>query len=211
MRNAPRNRREDQVRAAMRAVRAGELIVIPTDTVYGIAADPLSAQSVARLLGAKGRDETKPPPVLGAEADGLLGLADFPSARQRESIEAVVEHFWPGPLTIVVRSRFHMGWDASSVGGTVALRMPALATALEVLRATGPLAVTSANRTGLPPAVTVGEAQEYFGGEVAVYIDGGKAEEPVPSSVVDFTGHEPRILRAGAVSIEQIRELIPSS
>lgn len=200
----------EEKQALLDATAGGELIVIPTDTIYGIGADPYSRFAVARLLGAKGRDQTMPPPVLGAHAEELLSLAQFGSPAQEQRVQLLVEAFWPGPLTLVVQTAVSPGWDTESVGGTIALRMPNCVEALAVLRVTGPLAVTSANRTGMPPARTVDEARQYFGEEVAVYVDGGAATGTAVSTILDCTGEDLQVIRLGAVSREQISNMDPS-
>lgn len=196
--------------ALLDATAGGELIVIPTDTIYGIGADPHSRFAVSRLLGAKGRDQTMPPPVLGAYVEELLSMAKFSSAAQEQRVATLVEAFWPGPLTMVVHAGVEPGWDTDSVGGTIALRMPDCAEALAVLKITGPLAVTSANRTGMPPARSVDEARQYFGEEVAVYVDGGVSTGTAVSTILDCTGEDLRVIRLGAVSREQISSILPT-
>ncbi|WP_099331650.1 L-threonylcarbamoyladenylate synthase [Actinomyces minihominis] len=192
------------------AVGRGELVVLPTDTVYGIGADPFSSLAVMRLLGAKGRDNSMPPPVLGAFTEELLGLCKFTSLEQRDVVTALADAFWPGPLTIIAPAAVQFGWDGSSVGDTIAVRMPQSELALSALQMTGPLAVTSANRTGFPPSETVEEAHEYFGSEVAVYVDGGPSPLGQASTIVDCTGATPRLIRAGAITLKQIQELLKS-
>lgn len=201
----------EEEQALLDAVASGNLVVIPTDTIYGIGADPYSRFAVARLLGAKGRDQTMPPPVLGAHVEELLSLAQFGSSAQEEKVRSLAEAFWPGPLTVVVQAAVDPGWDTDSVGGTIALRMPNCVEALAVLRLTGPLAVTSANRTGMPPARTVEEARQYFGEEVAVYVDGGVSTGTAVSTILDCTGETLRIIRLGAVSQEQVSDILPST
>lgn len=193
------------VTAAVIALQAGDLVVMPTDTVYGIAADAFSPDAVARLLAAKGRGRDMPVPVLVGSWRTLDGLVDElgPLARR------MVETFWPGPLTLVVRSAPSLAWDLGETRGTVAVRMPQQPVALEVLQQTGPLAVSSANRSGLPPAVDAQDALRQLGDSVRVYLDGGPAGEPVASTIVDLTGDRARILRAGALEIDRLRELAP--
>lgn len=201
---------EETQMALIGAVAKGELVVLPTDTVYGIGTDPFSLAAATRLLGAKGRDESMPPPILGGIFEELLSLVTFPNLEARDSFLALAEAFWPGPLTIVAEANVEFGWDLSEVGGTVALRMPADTLALEALRVTGPMAVTSANRTGMAPARTIGEAREYFGDEVAVYIDGGHARDGSPSTIVDCSRQELRVLRAGTLTKAQIQQVLES-
>ncbi len=193
------------VEAAVRALQSGELVVLPTDTVYGIAADAFSPNAVNALLAAKGRGRDMPVPVLVGSWRTLDGLVDElgPLARQ------LVETFWPGPLTIVVRSAPSLAWDLGETRGTVAVRMPLEPVTLEVLTQTGPLAVSSANRSGLSPAVTAAEAEEQLGASVPVYLDAGPAGDPVPSTIVDLTGDRARVLRLGALDLDRLREVVP--
>ena len=193
------------VQAAVSALQSGELVVLPTDTVYGIAADAFSPTAVNALLAAKGRGRDMPVPVLVGSWRTMEGLVDElgPLARQ------LVERFWPGPLTIVVRSAPSLAWDLGETRGTVAVRMPLQPVALEVLNATGPLAVSSANRSGMPPAVGAQDAERQLGDSVRVYLDGGPAGDPVPSTIVDLTGDRARVLRAGALDLDTLRGVIP--
>jgi L-threonylcarbamoyladenylate synthase len=189
------------VEAAAAALRRGELAVIPTDTVYGIAADAFSPPAVTRLLEAKGRGRDMPVPVLVGAWRTIDGLAEAVTPQAR----ALVEAFWPGPLTLVVRSAPSLAWDLGETRGTVAVRMPLHPVALAVLEQTGPLAVSSANRTGLPPATDCAEAARQLGRAVQVYLDGGQTGDPVPSTIVDLTGDAPRLLRAGALGLDELR------
>lgn len=189
---------------ARNAILEGQLIVLPTDTVYGIGADPFDAQAVRRLLAVKGRDETKPPPVLGANKHDLFALVAFSSEKQREQAQRLADRFWPGPLTLVLpaleglgEDHRALGWDTSLMGNTVAVRVPKQQQALQVLEATGPLAVTSANLAGESPARTVTQAEDYFGDLVAVYVDGGTTGEGSPSTILDLTGPNPVVVRRG--------------
>lgn len=190
---------------AVAVLRRGELAVLPTDTVYGLAADAFSPPAVRRLLAAKGRGRDLPVPVLVGAWRGIDGLADHVSS----TLRAVVESFWPGPLTLIVRAAPSLAWDLGETRGTVAVRMPSHPVALAVLTETGPLAVSSANRTGLPPAVTAAEAQEQLGASVAVYLDAGTCADRVPSTIVDLTGDRPILRRAGALAADELRTLLP--
>ena len=193
------------VRHAADAVRRGDLVVLPTDTVYGIGANAFDAAAVSALLAAKGRGRSMPPPVLVPDARTLQGLvADVP-----ELVTALVEEFWPGGLTIVCWAQPSLQWDLGDTGGTVAVRMPHHAVALELLGATGPLAVSSANLTGRPAATTASEARDQLGDAVAAYLDSGPTGQPVPSTIIDATGPRPRVLRPGALDVRALRAVAP--
>ncbi len=200
---------ETATAAARRAVEAGECIVLPTDTVYGIGADAFSPAAVQRLLVAKGRGRDMPPPVLIGDAALIRALAvDVPTAATD-----LVARYWPGPLTVIVKIQPSLRMDLGDSQGTIALRVPDHAVAREVLRHTGPMAVSSANRSGQTAAVTCDEAVDQLGGRVAVYLDGGTVGGPdgAPSTIVDFTrspGGE--VLRHGSLSLETLRETAPS-
>ncbi len=193
------------VDAAVAALRRGELVVLPTDTVYGIAADAFRPSAVAALLEAKGRGRDMPVPVLVGARQTLDGLAEDVTSTMR----ALVEAFWPGGLTLVVRSAPSLRWDLGETRGTVAVRMPEHPVAIDVLCATGPLAVSSANRTGLPAALDAAEAARQLGTAVEVYLDGGTVGGSGASTIVDLTGERPRLLRAGAVPEADLRALLP--
>ena len=200
-----RDNNPDGVNAAVSSLRRGELVVLPTDTVYGLAADAFSPQAVAKLLEAKGRGREAPTPVLVPAVRTLDGLVDVMPMHARELAEA----FWPGGLTLVVRHAASLAWDLGETKGTVAVRMPLDPVALAVLDQTGPLAVSSANRTGMAPATDAAEAARQLGTAVDVYLDGGPSGEAVPSTIVDLTGDVPTVLRAGAVSLAELQEVVP--
>lgn len=194
------------IRAAVEAIARGDLVVLPTDTVYGIAADAFKPWAVTALLNAKGRGRHMAPPVLVGSRQVLDGLVFSvpPEAR------ALVDAFWPGALTIVVEQAPTLQWDLGDTYGTVAVRMPLHPVALEVLQHTGPLAVSSANRTGQPPAVTAYEARDQLGYAVSTYLEAGPCSDPIPSSIVDCTGPVPKVLRDGAIPYEKLREVVPT-
>lgn len=207
----------DGTKQARTSIETGELIVLPTDTVYGIGADAFSAAAVTALLNAKGRDRQSPPPVLIPALTTLDALAETVPQEARDLAGA----FWPGGLTIVLPAQPSLAWDLGETKGTVALRMPNNPVALALLRSTGPLAVSSANKTGMPAATTAQEAQEMLGDDIQVYLDGGKvgveyAESGLTetsSTIVDATAlasgaGKLRILRHGVISDEQIREVV---
>jgi L-threonylcarbamoyladenylate synthase len=189
---------------AAAALRKGELAVMPTDTVYGVAADAFSPAAVATLLAAKGRGRQMPPPVLVGTVRAATALVEDMGAFAKD----LIDEFWPGGLTLVMRANRSLAWDLGDTKGTVAVRMPLHEVALELLKETGPLAVSSANRTGNPPATTVGQALEQLGDAVAVYLDGGPCPGEVPSTIVDLTGSMPRLLRAGVIPVERLREVV---
>jgi len=203
---ADRAGRAEGIKRAATAVAAGELVVLPTDTVYGLGCDAFSPEAVVRLLTAKGRGRAMPPPVLVPHARTLDGIAaDVP-----DDVRALAEAFWPGGLTLVVPMQPTLSWDLGDTGGTVAVRMPLHPVALELLESTGPMAVSSANLTGSPAAATAAEAKEQLGDAVAIYLEAGPAGSGVPSTIVDGTGDVPRVLREGAVSLAELREVVPT-
>lgn len=196
--------RADGLREAADALRHGLLVVLPTDTVYGIAADAFTPSAVDALLVAKGRGREMPVPVLVDSRRMLEGVASMPAAGAE-----LTDAFWPGALTLVVRHTAALAWDLGDSRGTVAVRMPLHPVALDLIAATGPLAVSSANRSGFPPAVTVAEAYESLGDDVNVYLDAGGCAAPVPSTIVDLTAEVPTILRTGAIDAAALREVCP--
>jgi L-threonylcarbamoyladenylate synthase len=197
--------RDQGIEAAISAVKSGDLVVLPTDTVYGVGADAFKSWSVTALLNAKGRGRNVPPPVLVGSRHTLDGLV----ARLPDKARDLVEAFWPGALTIVVEQAASLQWDLGETNGTVAVRMPLHPVALEVLRETGPMAVSSANLHGQPAAITADDAREQLGYKVSVYLEAGPCPDPVPSTIVDLTGETPIILRDGAIPIEQLRTVVP--
>ena len=200
--------REDAIVGVVQAVAAlqkGELAVLPTDTVYGVAADAFSPAAVERLLAAKGRGRDMPVPVLVSAQRGLDGLAEHVT----DDMRALVEAFWPGALTLIVPAAATLAWDLGETRGTVAVRMPRHPVTLEVLESTGPLAVSSANRTGEPPPVTAEQAREMLGPSVAVYLEAGPTPAAVASTIVDLTGDRPQVRRTGALSREELAAVLP--
>ncbi|MCP2174207.1 translation factor SUA5 [Williamsia maris] len=192
------------VRAAVGAVKAGRLVVMPTDTLYGLGCDAFDSEAVTSLLATKGRGRDMPVPVLVGSWDTIDGLVLSVSTRARELVRA----FWPGGLSLVVEQAPSLAWDLGDTQGSVMLRMPLHPVAIEVLREVGPMAVSSANRSGQPPATTSSDARDQLGDDVSVYLDGGPAAHATPSTIVDLTGAAPTILREGAVTVEQIAEVL---
>ena len=196
--------RESAIEAASLAIQRGDLIVLPTDTVYGVAADAFDPAAVSSLLAAKGRGREMPPPVLVSAISTIDALAvNIPSYAR-----ALVEEFWPGPLTLVCHQQASLQWDLGDTRGTVAVRMPNHDIALEILERTGPLAVSSANRTGMPAATDAEQAMEMLGDEVAVIVDGGASPGGEASTIVDATGPQGRVLRRGALSLETLNKVL---
>lgn len=197
---------EQAIAAAVAAVRAGECIVLPTDTVYGIGADAGSAAAVQRLLDAKQRGRDMPPPVLIAEPAMLGALA----AEVPEAAQALAESCWPGALTLILTAQPGLRMDLGDTDGTIAVRVPDHEFARDLLRRTGPLAVSSANVSGQPASTRVTDAIAMLGNEVSVYLDDGATPGSVASTIVDFVGRtEGRIVRQGVISVEQIRQVAP--
>lgn len=202
---------------AQKAIRDNKCVVLPTDTVYGIGADAFSPQAVTLLLAAKGRSRQMPPPVLIPRLNALDGLAtDVPAEARR-----LAEAFWPGGLTLILHAQPSLDWDLGETKGTVALRLPADDIAQDLLTLTGPLAVSSANRTGQAAARTAAEAEAQLADSVEVYLEGGR--RPIdgdgggdgegtaaePSTIIDATSLPLRVVRQGAISLERLREVVP--
>jgi tRNA threonylcarbamoyl adenosine modification protein (Sua5/YciO/YrdC/YwlC family) len=197
--------RDAALSAAAHCVASGQLVVLPTDTVYGVGADAFDSTAVAELLAAKGRGRDMPVPVLVGSWTTIEGLVTSVAQRTWDLIEA----FWPGGLTLIVEHAPSLVWDLGDTRGTVAVRMPLHPVAIELLETTGPMGVSSANRTGQPPAMNADEAQEQLGDSVAVYLDGGPVRTGIASTIVDVTGEVPKIVRAGAITADQLRLVVP--
>ncbi|MCO1579991.1 L-threonylcarbamoyladenylate synthase [Crossiella sp. SN42] len=196
--------REAGLAAAAGALRAGQLVVLPTDTLYGIGCDAFDANAVQSLLDAKGRGRDMPVPVLVGSWTTIDGLVLSVPHQARSLIEA----FWPGGLSIVLPHASSLAWDLGDTRGTVMLRMPLHPVAIELLREVGPMAVSSANRSGQLPATTVTEARDQLGELVPIYLDGGPCEHAVASTIVDLTGSDPVVLREGAVKLAEISQVL---
>ncbi len=216
----------DPLQPACEHLRAGGLVILPTDTVYGIGCDAADAGAVERLLAAKGRGRQMPPPVLVADPTDLTGLV----AQVPDAARALMEAFWPGALTLILDADETLTWDLGETRGTLAVRMPAHELALNLLRRSGPLAVTSANLTGAPPATDAASARAAFPGRVRcveeiapgaegagatrpediLLLDGGATPRPVPSTIVTLAGEHaraPRILRQGALALDDLERV----
>jgi tRNA threonylcarbamoyl adenosine modification protein (Sua5/YciO/YrdC/YwlC family) len=188
------------LKAAAEAVRRGELIVLPTDTVYGVGAEAFSPAAITGLLAAKRRGRDMPPPVLVGTRRAATALVEELGDVGKD----LIDEFWPGGLTLVCRAQRSLSWDLGDTRGTVAIRMPLHPVALDLLKETGPLAVSSANVSGMPASTTVDEAVDQLGDTVAVFLDDGPATGGVPSTIVDLTGAVPKLLRAGAIPVEEL-------
>lgn len=198
--------REEAVTAATAALTRGELVVLPTDTVYGVAADAFDPAAVDRLLAAKGRSRGMPTPVLVSAASTVDALA----SALPDYARVLIERFWPGPLTIVARQQVSLRWDLGETRGTVAIRMPDHDLTLEVLERTGPLAVSSANTTGQLAATTADEAEAMLGEQVSVIVDTGPTPGLEASTILDATGDEPRLLRRGVIPVAELDAALES-
>jgi tRNA threonylcarbamoyl adenosine modification protein (Sua5/YciO/YrdC/YwlC family) len=191
--------------AAVSAISEGELVLLPTDTVYGVGAHAFMPSAVTALLAAKNRGRTMPVPVLIGEANTLAGL----TLALPQVANDLAEAFWPGGLTLVVEHAPSLAWDLGDAEGTVAVRLPDDELARALLRRTGPLAVSSANRSGRPAATTAQEAIEQLGEHAAVVLDDGPRAGSAASTIVDCTGPAPRVLRIGAVPVGRLRDVVP--
>lgn len=194
--------REEALAAATNALRSGQVVVIPTDTVYGVAADAFKPEAVRALLAAKGRGPSMPPPVLV----GTAATVDALAVQIPDWARALIQKFWPGPLTIVFHEQPSLMWDLGETKGTVAVRMPDDAIALDLIASVGPIAVSSANTTGLPAATTAVDAERMLGDLVTV--DAGDSPVGEASTIIDATSSTPRILRLGAISLAQLDEVL---
>jgi L-threonylcarbamoyladenylate synthase len=202
---ADSQQREDGLVAAATAVQEGLVVVLPTDTVYGIGADAFSPSAVTALLAAKGRGRNVPPPVLVGSVRAASALTQSLGPFGQD----LIDEFWPGPLTLIFRASPTLRWDLGDTQGTVSVRMPLHPIALDLLRRTGPMAVTGANLHGAQAATTADEAAAQLGESVSVYLDGGPCADSVPSTILDLTGTMPRLLRAGVIGVDALRKVVP--
>jgi L-threonylcarbamoyladenylate synthase len=197
--------RDRGIAAAVEAAKSGELVVLPTDTVYGIGADAFTPYAITSLHNARAAERRVPPPVLVGSRHTLDGLVYSLPKAARELADA----FWPGALTILVEHSPSLQWDLGETGGVVGVRMPLHPVALEVLREVGPMAVTTANKIGQPAPLTAEAARDQLEYAVRVYLEAGEAVDPAPSTIVDVTGDVPKVLRDGAIPLEKLRDVVP--
>jgi L-threonylcarbamoyladenylate synthase len=201
---ADADQRPAGIASAVSALKGSRLVVLPTDTVYGIGADAFDGAAVAALLAAKGRGRDMPVPVLVGSWHTIDGLVYSVPPAARELIRA----FWPGALSLVVRQAPSLQWDLGDANGTVMLRMPLHPVAIELLREVGPMAVSSANASGRPAAVTAEDARNQLGDLVEVYLEAGPSARQAASTIVDLTSAQPRVLREGPITAAAIAEVL---
>jgi tRNA threonylcarbamoyl adenosine modification protein (Sua5/YciO/YrdC/YwlC family) len=187
-----------------RMVAQGGLVVLPTDTVYGLGCDPFNPSAVEALFKAKARGRGLPLPVLVHTWRQAIGLVEDITEHAR----LLIAEYWPGPLTIVLRESPGIGWDLGDSRGTVAVRMPKHDFALALIERTGPLAVTSANRSGMPTPSSIEGVAEQLGGQVDVFFDTGPSSGGSASTIVDLSGTGVRVLREGAIAASEIERVI---
>lgn len=197
----------DPIHECAAAALRGGLIVFPTDTVYGLGARPDDPAATDRVFEAKARPRGLSLPVLAASAAAARHLGAFDERAERLAAAA-----WPGPLTIVVpRSAESRGWALGNAGGSIALRVPAHPLALAILALAGPLAVTSANRSGEPPAEACEDLERLFGEVADVIVCGPQRESGRASTIVDLTGPEPQVTRVGDLTADDVRRLLSAT
>ncbi len=201
---ADRDQRSRGIAAAVSVLKSGGLVVLPTDTVYGIGADAFDGTAVSALLAAKGRGRDMPVGVLVGSWHTIEGLVFAMPDGARELIRA----FWPGALSLVVQQAPSLQWDLGDARGTVMLRMPLHRVAIELLRQVGPMAVSSANVSGRPATSNAQDARDQLGDLVDVYLDAGVSQQQEASTILDLTAPTPRILRPGPVSSESIAAVL---
>ena len=201
---ADASQRPHGIASAVSALKGGRLVVLPTDTVYGLGADAFNGAAVAALLAAKGRGRDMPVPVLVGSWHTIDGLVYTVPEAARQLIRA----FWPGALSLVVQQAPSLQWDLGDAHGTVMLRMPLHPVAIELLREVGPMAVSSANISGRPAAVTAADARDQLGDLVEVYLEGGPSAQGAASTIVDLTGAQPRVLREGPVAAAAVAAVL---
>jgi L-threonylcarbamoyladenylate synthase len=185
-------------------VARGGLAVLPTDTVYGLGCDPFNPSAVDALFRAKGRGRDLPLPILVHGWRQAIGLVDDVT----EQAKALIAAWWPGPLSIVLREAAGIGWDLGDSRGTVLVRMPKQTFTLALIQRTGPLAVSSANRSGQPTPPDMAGIVAQLGDAVGVFFDAGTAGGGPVSTIVDLTGPSPRLLRRGAIPEEEIQRVL---
>jgi tRNA threonylcarbamoyl adenosine modification protein (Sua5/YciO/YrdC/YwlC family) len=185
-------------------IARGGLVVLPTDTLYGVGCDPFNPSAVDALFLAKKRGRDLPLPVLVHTWRQAVGLVDDIG----DQAQALIAAWWPGPLTLVFKEAAGIGWDLGDSRGTVAVRMPKHTFTLALIQRTGPLAVSSANRSGEPTPTAMPGIVEQLGDGVGVFFDAGPAPEGPASTIVDLSGPRPRLLREGAIPAAEIERVL---
>ncbi|GAA4200128.1 L-threonylcarbamoyladenylate synthase [Actinocatenispora rupis] len=197
--------RDQGIAAAVEAVKSGQLVVLPTGTMYGVGANAFDADAVAGLRRLKGHGRDVASPVMVGSQQTLDGLVLSLPQAARELVEA----FWPGELSIIVEHAPSLSWDIGDTDGTFLVRQPLHPVALELLRETGPMVVVGAALAGQTPPTTAEQAQEQLGSAVSVYLEAGPHGEPVPSTIVDCAEDPPLLLRPGTLTFETLRGVVP--
>lgn len=196
------------ITAAVAGIKRGELVILPTESVYAVATDGFSARGARAVRAAKGQSSVTPLPIMIASVTTIPGIAFNPSTAAMD----LMHGFWPGALTILVTPQPSLAWDHPA-GAPLAVRIPLHPLTLEILRATGPMIVTGANSAGRAAALTADEALASLGESASICLDAGPlGVDPslaLPSTVVDATGEVPVLLREGAVTLEQLRSVVP--
>ena len=195
------------VSRAVEVLQRGGIIVYPTDTIYGLGADPFNAESVARLQGAKQRFERKPILLIANSIDTVRSVV---KSLSRDALQ-LAEKFWPGPLTLVLPARENVPMEITQGSGTVGVRIPSNPFCLRLTELFGgPITSTSANITGQSTPEEVDGIVRMLGDSVDMYLDAGRMESTTPSTIVDLSTSPPRVLRQGVIAIAQVREFIPT-
>lgn len=197
--------RDQGIAAAVEAVKSGQLVVFPTGTMYGLGADAFDEDAVAELRRLKDHGRDVASPVMVGSQQTLDGLVLVLPQAARELVEA----YWPGELSVIVEHAPSLAWDIGDTDGTFLVRQPLHPVALELLRETGPMVVVGASLPGRTPPTTAEEAQEQLGSAVSVYLEAGPGGEPAPSTIVDCAEEPPMLLRAGALSLDTLRTVVP--
>src|SRR5262245_40628903 len=195
----------ERLAAAADLLKSGRLVAFPTETFYALGADATSVEAVEAVFAAKGRPQGMPLPVILADRDDALRVA----ASLPQGAEALMDVFWPGPLTLVVPARDDLPARLLAEGKTIGVRVSPHPVALALARACGrPLVATSANRSGQPPPATAAEVAQQLGDRLAAILDAGRTHGGSPSTIVDLTVDPPRLVRAGPISARAIESTL---
>jgi len=198
----------DAIDEAAKWIRAGYVVAIPTDTLYGLAADPFNAAAVARVFDVKGRVADRALPLIAADVAQIASRL----GRLSETAVRLADRFWPGPLTLLMPAVRQLAREVSGGTGTVGVRVPADAIARAVCAACGhPVTATSANLSGAPAAATADDVEHALGDRLEFMLDAGHTPGGAPSTIVDVTAGEPRLVRAGAIAWEEIQAWLHSA